>query len=232
MILGLLGDIHGNARALDSILSSAKSLSVERLLVTGDLVGYYFEPLRVLQLLQDWKRDTVRGNHEEMLRAVRADNTQLAAITARYGSGLQLALAQLSDEELDELCELPHPKALNIDGCRILLCHGSPWDIDQYVYPDAPEKSLARCATSEFDLVVMGHTHYPLSCRIGETLIANPGSVGQPRNRNPRAHWALFDTSTGIFEQRYEPYDAESLAQECRTRHPELPYISDVLLRT
>lgn len=231
MKVALLGDIHGNALALSAVLSAAKAAEVERLLITGDLVGYYFEPLNVLEQLGHWQRDVVRGNHEEMLSKARTDPSFLVAVSARYGSGLGVALEQLNERQLDEVCGLPHPLELTIGGSRVLLCHGSPWDINQYVYPDASQELLERCAESSFDLVVMGHTHYPMIQRIRSTLLINPGSVGQPRNRKPGASWALFDTESGAVELRTEQYDVAFLVDECRRRHSELPYLSEVLLR-
>lgn len=231
MKLALLGDIHGNSYALRSVLAAAFSSEAEALLIAGDMVGYYFAPQEVLGLLQSWKKYVVRGNHEDMLNEARADREFLAQVDARYGTGLRTALEQLSEEQIDELCSLPHPLALEIDGCRILLCHGAPWDNDCYVYPDAKPELLERCAAQQYDLVVQGHTHYPMQHRTGDTLLVNPGSVGQPRNRKPGAYWAMFDTSTRSLEFHCEQYDSSRLIQECQQRHPELPYLADVLKR-
>lgn len=231
MKLGLLGDIHGNDFALQAVLAAASSCGVEKLLITGDLVGYYYAPLKVLDLLQPWDRHVVRGNHEDMLNTARSDPEFLAQMDARYGTGLRAAIEQLGMQQLDELCNLPHPLELDIDGCRILLCHGAPWNIDQYVYSDAQPALLERCAIQEFDLIVLGHTHYPMLHQIGKTLVVNPGSVGQPRNRQPGAHWAIFDTVNRSLEFRQEQYDSSALVRECQQRHPELSYLAEVLIR-
>lgn len=231
MKLGLLGDIHGNDSALQAVLAAAASSGVEKLLITGDLVGYYYAPLNVLGQLQSWDRHVVRGNHEDMLDAARSDPEFLTQVDARYGTGLRTAIEQLSKQQIDELCSLPHPLELMIDGCRILLCHGAPWDNDCYVYPDAQPALLERCAMQEFDLIVLGHTHYPMQQMLGGTRVVNPGSVGQPRNRRPGAHWVLFDTATRSLEFRQEQYDSSVLVQECRQRHPELPYLVNALKR-
>ncbi|MFZ3088699.1 MAG: metallophosphoesterase family protein [Methylotenera sp.] len=231
MKLALLGDVHGNADALQTVLAAAISYGAEKLLVTGDLVGYYFSPLQVLELLSTWDRHIVRGNHEDMLNTARQDPEFLVQVDTRYGTGLRTALEQLSEKQIDELCNLPHPLELVIDECRILLCHGAPWDIDQYVYPDAQPELLERCAMQEFDLVVLGHTHYPMQQNIGKTLVVNPGSVGQPRNHQPGAYWALFDTESRKLEFRREQYDSSSLVRECQQRHPKLPYLAEVLIR-
>jgi putative phosphoesterase len=231
MKIGLLGDIHGNHRALQAVLSAAVSLKLEVLLFTGDLVGYYDSPLAVLNMLKLWKCYMVRGNHEEMLNQARVDSDFLVEADAKYGTGLRSAIKQLSKEQIDELCNLPHPLSLEIDSCKILLCHGSPWDINQYVYPDSPQKLLAKCAIKNYELVVLGHTHYPMIHKIGNTLIVNPGSVGQPRDSRPGAHWAIYDTKLKSVEFFNENYDCSGLIEECRANSPELPYLAEILMR-
>ena len=211
MKLALLGDIHGNHRALRAVLSAASLTGVEYLLITGDLVGYYDAPLAVLDMLHSWKYYLVRGNHEDMLKTARSDENFLSQIDARYGTGLRSATEQLSDKQLDELCNLPHPLELEKDGCKILLCHGAPWDINQYVYPDAQPELLERCALQDYNLVVLGHTHYPMTHRIGKTLVVNPGSVGQPRDGNYKAAFATFDGEK--FELFRVDYNVDEVCQ-------------------
>lgn len=232
MKVALLGDIHGNSLALENVLKEAEHTGVERLLITGDLVGYYFEPHRVLQLLDPWEKYLVRGNHEEMLKAAATDKRLLSEIEPRYGCGLSFALEQLSPEKIDWLSNLPHPLDIQLDECRILLCHGSPWDIDHYVYPDATPEIFSRCAVQDFDVVVLGHTHYPMLKTIGRTLVVNPGSIGQPRNRQPGAHWAILDTKTKHIEFKRQRYDYKSVATQAERLNPELPYLAQVLKRT
>ncbi|MCE9619621.1 MAG: YfcE family phosphodiesterase [Planctomycetes bacterium] len=231
MKVALLGDIHGNHLALQAALDSAKTLGAERLLITGDLVGYYGRPKEVLAMLEPWKRDMVRGNHEEMLIKARSDAVFLAGVDSKFGIGLRRALEQLSAQQLDQLCALPHPLEIEIGGRRIQICHGSPWDIDQYIYPDADPKLLERCASPDFDVVVLGHTHHPLHRQIGRCHIVNPGSVGQPRNRRPGASWALLDSESLEVRHFVEPYDIASVVGETRTANPQLSYLWEVLER-
>lgn len=231
MKIGLIGDIHGNADALNAVLLSAVANNVEKLLITGDLVGYYFQPKQVLEILAPWEKFIVRGNHEDMLCRSRGDPDYLTAVEARYGSGVRVALDQLSSQQLDEICGLPHPLCLEIDGVHIMLSHGSPWNVDQYIYPDAASDLIERCVPEGFDLVVTGHTHYPMVKTAGNAVLVNPGSVGQPRNRKLGAHWAVFDTHDRSVDLHRTPYDCSQLVLECRKRHPELPYLADVLER-
>lgn len=231
MKVALLADIHGNAQALEVVLNQATSLGVKVLLVAGDLVGYYFEPGKVFKLLDPWEKYVVRGNHEEMLSAARLDKRFLEGVDARYGSGIRIALEQLSSEQIDKLCNLPHPLGVHLDDCSILLCHGSPWDSNFYVYPNTAPDLLGRCFKEGFDVTVLGHTHYPMMYQIGKSLLVNPGSVGQPRNRQPGAHWAIFDTVTRHIEFKRENYDYVAASAEARLLHPNLPYLAEVLVR-
>ncbi|WP_158597892.1 metallophosphoesterase family protein [Noviherbaspirillum saxi] len=232
MRVAILGDIHGNAAALHAVLDAARNDGVEKLLVTGDLVGYYFSPCTVLELLEPWDKCIVRGNHEAMLAEARVSSLRLADIEARYGSGIRVALDELSDAQLDGLCELPHPMHVMIDACAILLCHGAPWNLDEYIYPDAPQGIVERCIGEARDIVITGHTHYPMLRQIGKRVLVNPGSVGQPRDRQPGAAWALLDSVSGEISLRREYYDMQPLIEEARRRHPELPYLAEVLCRT
>jgi putative phosphoesterase len=230
MRVALLGDIHGNSFALAAVLGAARAAGVEKLLITGDFVGYYFWPREVLDMLRDWDVEAVRGNHEDMLIEALAVPASLEKIGAVYGSGLSTAVETLTPTQIDWLCQLPHPLSFAFDGRSLLLCHGSPWDVDQYVYPDAKSDLLQRCAESAYDWVVMGHTHYPMMERVGKTLLVNPGSVGQPRNRIPAAHWALLDTESQELELMTAPYDVSPVVAFAAHRHPELPYLANVLL--
>lgn len=232
MKLGLLGDIHGNALALESVLNAATRLGVEKLLITGDLVGYYFQPGKVMELLAPWNKIIVRGNHEDMLTSAIESPDLLTIIEKKYGSGLRLALEQLSNEQVRELSQLPEIQNVTINACHILLCHGSPWDTDQYIYPDASAELFKKCMSFGMDIIVMGHTHYPMNREIGTTLLINPGSVGQPRNKQPGASWAILDTETKNVTFRNEDYSIQSVVNEASHREPMLPYLAEVLVRT
>ena len=231
MRLALLGDVHGNELALAAVLAAAKADRVEALLVTGDLVGYYFEPHRVLELLEGWKLWMVRGNHEDMLREAATDPARLAHYESLYGTGLRVALQSLSADRVRELGSLPHPLEVQLGSRRVLLCHGAPWDNYRYIYPDAPEDLLQRCARGGHDLVVLGHTHYAMLRRCGATTIVNPGSVGQPRDRGNAAAWALYDSDSGAVELRREPYAVQEMVEQARLRAPGFPYLAEVLTR-
>ena len=115
---------------------------------------------------------------------------------------------------------------------NVLMCHGSPWDGDAYVYPDAPVDVRRRMVDDGCDIVFFGHSHYPVCWDKVGSRVVNPGSVGQPRNRRPGAHWALWDTEADEIELRCEAYDPEPVIAACRHHDPDIPYLRDVLTRT
>jgi putative phosphoesterase len=230
MRIALLGDIHGNCFALSAVLEAAREASVEKLLITGDFVGYYFWPREVMDMLADWDVVAVRGNHEDMLLELLSAPASIEKINTTYGSGLNVAIETLKPTQLDWLCNLPHPRSIDFDGRLLLLCHGSPLNVNQYVYPDAKTDLLERCSEPTYQWIVMGHTHYPMVKRVGKSILVNPGSVGQPRNRISAAHWALLDTTSQELSLMTVPYDISPVVALAAQRHPELPYLVNVLL--
>jgi putative phosphoesterase len=230
MKVALLADVHGNSLALRAVLAAATESRCECLVVAGDLVGYYYDACGVLAALDGWSWHAVRGNHEDMLRDWR-DGLDRERIRQKYGSGLAEACERLESRQIDQLVSLPDRRAVEIAGRRVLICHGAPWGVDVYIYPDAPEEVRQRLLGEDADLIVFGHTHYPVVWRDGGKAAVNPGSVGQPRDGSRGASWALWDSESGDVEIRRETYDVAALIAECRRRDPAVPYLSTVLER-
>lgn len=231
--VAVLGDIHGNIVALDAVLEDIKKESVNQLLNTGDLVGYYYHADQVLHALKDWQCELVQGNHDAMLGEIGVWSDEMKKdYRQKYGTALEHAARELlTGEEVAYLARLPYRKELFIAGRHILLCHGSPWDCDAYIYPDAPDEVLARCAEGGFNVVVMGHTHYPMIKQYRSTLILNPGSVGQPRNKQTAASWAILDLDNLDVHLRYVAYDVDQVIAEAHQKDPEVLYLAEVLTR-
>ena len=108
-------------------------------------------------------------------------------LTSKYGHGYEFAINELSKEFLNLLKNLPNKKIINLTGnLEILLCHGSPKSIDEYIYPDA-SPDLIKNILNDFDCVVYGHTHYQSVFKFdNQKIMFNPGSVGQPRERGKK----------------------------------------------
>ncbi|MGV8951942.1 MAG: metallophosphoesterase family protein, partial [Cypionkella sp.] len=112
------------------------------------------------------------------------------------------------------------------------LAHGTPWDTDTYLYPDAPLPLMEKVAQSAADFIVLGHTHHQFDRVIGNRRIINPGSVGQPRDRKPGAAWSILDLDTGKVDHRREVYDIGAVSARAKRNDPDLPYNWTVLSRT
>ena len=231
MKIAILSDIHANIFALDAVLKQCKSENVIRLIVLGDLVGYYYWPAAVMSALADWDCTIIKGNHEVMLEKAIGDSDYRDAVKNKYGSGIECAITQLQPSEKKRLISLPHPLAINLNGLRILLAHGSPWNIDQYLYPDSKLDNDDWERYSEFNIIFTGHTHYPMQRKLNQVLIINPGSVGQPRNHSPGAHFGILDLHTQRYSQKLIQYDAQPILEAVNRLDPNIGYLSKVLLR-
>ena len=159
------------------------------------------------------------------------DPAALKDYTERYGEGLAEAVGNVHGDRLDFLKQLPDHLDLEIAGSRFHLCHGAPWSMTEYVYPDSPLEKLERCRIDGVDNLLLGHTHYPMTLRLGACLVLNPGSVGQARDLGGLASWLLFDTNNRVFANRRSPYPVSDLIAEVKRRDPHLPKLWQLLLR-
>jgi putative phosphoesterase len=232
MKIGVIGDIHGNFDALKSVLASARREKVDLILNTGDLIGYYFQPKKVVDALDGFNCINVKGNHEQMLAISAVDKNYLHNITERYGCGIKRALDQLDANQINTLINLPQRRSLVFKGCKILLCHGSPFSLDEYIYPDTPVTDRLLELSEQFDFIITGHTHYPQIKKLSHnSTLLNPGSVGQPRNRQSGAHWATIDVVTKKTTLLVEVYNVSKLLRDCKKLHPEISYLREVFTR-
>jgi putative phosphoesterase len=230
MRLGLIADIHGNAPALRAVLTALET-RVDRILFLGDLVGYYPFVNECAAMLSAIDPIGVRGNHDEILMNCRRDGTTPGAkYRARYGSALERSLANLSAEAEAVLQSWPTKQVLTLSSATVAMFHGAPWDpLDGRVYPDFDRwEEFDDCRA---DLVLLGHTHYPLVKRIGEKVIVNPGSVGQPRDHSSGACYAVLDLKSGEVTHDRVPYDPEPVIADALRHSPDVSYLVNVLKR-
>lgn len=226
-VIALLSDIHANLVALEAVLAEIdRTEGITGIWVMGDTVGYGPEPSAVLESLRAREAVLVAGNHDLAV----ATGEGLEAFN---GVAAQAAIRHrelMSADERDHLAALP--TVLETSG--VTLVHGSLRDpLWEYVWDaDAARASLARAATA---LSCNGHTHVPAVFRLdaarvsgrpgagtvalgqGRALV-NPGSVGQPRDRDPRASWALFDAGAGTVRFMRTAYDIAATQRAIHAR--------------
>jgi diadenosine tetraphosphatase ApaH/serine/threonine PP2A family protein phosphatase len=197
MIVALLSDIHANLVALEAVLHDLPD--VEAIWVMGDTVGYGPDPADTLALLRERRATLVAGNHD---RAV-ATGEGLELFNSAARTAAERHRSWLGAADRDFLAALPvtlEPAA------GYSICHGSPRDpLWEYIF-DARTAAYAMAGLA-VPRCCVGHTHVPATFRIGDSkLMVNPGSVGQPRDGDPRASYALLDVDRAIVDFRRVEY--------------------------
>lgn len=197
MRIAVLSDVHANLHALQAVLADIDAQRPDGVYCLGDLVGYGAFPNEVIALIRERGIPTVMGNYDEGVGFDR-DECGCAYRTPearRMGDeSLFWSREVVTADNKAFLRSLQPQIRLEADGVRILLVHGSPRKINEYFYEDRPDSSFKRLAESmEADVLVMGHTHLPYVKRIGGVLFVNDGSVGKPKDGDPRACYALVE---------------------------------------
>lgn len=182
----ILADIHGNWAALRTI-REPHDLCV----CLGDIVDYGLNPQPCVDWVRQYCQITVRGNHDHAAAQRVLTNGRSGL---KYLSGLtrQISWEKLDREQLRFLGTLPTMHWATLDNRRFLLVHATPTDpLDEYVYADV-EAWARRLERVEADIICVGHTHIPFVLPVGNKLVINPGSVGQPRDGDPRLSYAVW----------------------------------------
>lgn len=231
MKVGVISDIHGNQYALEAVLQTAKKEGVEKLLVLGDIVGYYYHPELVLQMLSEWDYEIIKGNHEVILQDLKENKIDSEVLKDKYGRGHEQALKNMDSETQRWLFSLPSQKTIVIDNVSFQLNHGSPFSIDEYIYPDASIEQLEKCDSKDHDFVLIGHSHYSFSHQCSNSILINCGSVGQSRQKGGLAYWVVINTADKSFMIKTTPYKTSKLLEEIQLFESKLGYSSKILQR-
>jgi predicted phosphodiesterase len=195
--IALISDIHGNRPALDAVLADIGSRGVEDRYCLGDLVGYGPDPEGVVERISALDIPTVRGNYDRGVGGLLGDcGCYYASEQAKADGALsyEFTSGALSNHARAWLYNLPDERRFEHLGVRVLLTHGSPRKINEYLMPDRPKEQLVRLAReAEADAVCVGHVHVAYHRRFdtpeGPVHYLNSGSVGKPKDGDPRAAW-------------------------------------------
>ena len=209
-VLAIISDLHANLNALRAVLTDIHSQGkngVNRILCLGDLVGYYTQPIPVIHLALAKCDVVIKGNHDHA--------AALGVVPEYYRPDslqpLDWTNQNLSIRERKILHSLPIMHTERNANKKIMLIHGGPeYPLDQYIYPDNEpdlDSTFEFMELIEVDTLFLGHTHVPFKIDKNGLLIGNPGSVGQPRDGDPRASYILYDTVTADMEIRRVVYD-------------------------
>jgi putative phosphoesterase len=205
----LVADIHGNWPALQAINEPH-----DVCLCLGDLVDYGLEPAPCIEWVRQHARYTVRGNHDH---GVAQNVTVFGRNGFKFLSGVTRALTRerLSADDVRFLSRLPVSRMVTLNETRFLLVHASPRDpLDEYA-PAEVDFWTRRLQNVDADFICVGHTHLPYVLEVGDKLVINPGSVGQSRDGDPRAAYAVIeDYKVELKRVEYPIEDAVRPVQE------------------
>ena len=232
--LAVISDFHGNYPSLKAVVSAAEKLGCEYYLCCGDYLGYYYEANKVIELIRTLPRIAILGNHDrDFLKLLDGEWQMTEEYKSEYGCSLELAITDVEKGNLHWLRSLPPMLEVAIKDRRILLCHGSPWDINEYLYPDMAEQKLREIYALNYDLVIMGHTHYQDVKENEQQIILNPGSVGQARDRGGEAAWAMvtIESNSIDIELIRTKYEIDEVVSQVMAFDPEVKYLYQVLQR-
>lgn len=198
----VVADIHANWPALQALQEPH-----DICLCLGDLVDYALEPAPCIDWVRQRAQYAVRGNHDHGV----AQNVVVSGRTGfKYLTGVTRAVTRerLAAEDLRFLADLPVTGMVTLEDTRFLLVHATPRDpLDEYAPPD-PDFWSRRLQNVDADVVCVGHSHQPYVLKVGHTLVINPGSVGQPRDGDPRAAYVVIDDNRVEIKRFEYPVEA------------------------
>ena len=220
MRVAVITDIHGNLVALEAALAAIDAMGVDQIYCGGDLVGYGPDPNEVCALIEDRAIPTIYGNYDYAI-ARELDDCGCAYVTPHDRElGQQSVIwtrANTNARAKAFMLGLPFDLRFAMGETRVRLVHGSPRKVNEYLFEDKPASLYERLAASaECDVLVFGHTHKPWVRAYGGVLFVNCGSVGKPKDADPRAAFAVLELTDGKVSVAIErvPYDAEAVARE------------------
>jgi putative phosphoesterase len=218
--VAVITDVHGNLPALDAALARIEELGIEAVYCGGDLVGYGPHPNEVCRLLEERRIPTIYGNYDYAIARDLEDCG--CAYRDQHDRELGQQSVAWTLEHTDERSKqfmraLPFDLRFDLGGDRVRLVHGSPRKVNEYLFEDKPARTFERIAAgADCDVLVFGHTHQPWIHPYGGVLFVNCGSVGKPKDGDPRASFALLEPAgdgVGARIERVE-YDAEAVARD------------------
>ena len=219
MKIAVFGDIHGNIYALEAAYAAARAAGAEKIYHLGDLGGYSPFVNEVVEFLIEHTIEGVQGNYDE---TVGNDREHCGC---KYEDPIQEEMANRSflwtkqhafQESKEYMRRLPVSLSFNAYGDKVLLFHATPSKNNLYWYEDRPEKFFREMAVkTDADILIYGHTHKPYRKDFENKIFINAGSVGKPKDGDPRACVTLIDITSDDVKVEFlrEPYDVEKAAQ-------------------
>lgn len=195
--IAVLSDLHGNSAATEAVLADIDRYTPDEVLCLGDLVGYGARPNDAIDLVRSRELPTVMGNYDDGVGFDRDDcgcAYKDEGERERGQASLMWTRAVVDEERKAYLRSFNPELRREVHGVRLRFVHGSPRRMNEYLFADRDPASLARIAKgTDCDVLVFGHTHVPWTRKIEGVRFINTGSVGKPKDGDPRAGWVLIE---------------------------------------
>lgn len=216
MRIVILSDIHGNLEALTAALSAVDEMEYDSIVCLGDVVGYGANPNEVTEIIRERASISIRGNHDEAA----IDPSEEVYFNSWAVAAIRWTREQLSPDNLDYLKSTPFEAFLD----DVRLVHASPGEPEQWRYVLSPQAAAREFSAFDESFCFIGHSHVPMivlrtevgtselldgevALPAGARVLMNVGSVGQPRNGDPRACFAVLDLEDRSARLVQVPYD-------------------------
>jgi len=206
MRYGIVADIHGNLEALEAVLHGLEG-KVDQIVCLGDIVGYGPNPNECCEILRKQNIPSVAGNHEKATTG----ELELTRFNKNAAAAILWTQKVLLPENLQYIKDLP--LTLDLPGFEIV--HGSLVNPAEEYLTNLSE-ALPTFELMKKTLLFVGHTHRPLNLEQEGKKIINPGSVGQPRDGDPRAAFIIYDDKTGEAQLLRVNYDIEAVQNKMK----------------
>ena len=199
MRLAVISDLHSNIYALEHVLEDIEKRGVDKVVCAGDLVGYAPFPNEVVEKVKAEEIPTVQGNYDDAI-----GNNKIACgcdynteKDKKIGtSSMNYTGQETTADNKEFLVDLPKELKIGVEDKTALLVHGSPRQLNEYLYADS-EQVQEVVEEVEEDILVCGHTHLPYHHKIDGKDVVNAGSVGRPKHGNPNSVYVIIEVSDG-----------------------------------
>jgi predicted phosphodiesterase len=221
MKIAIISDVHSNLPALNAVLEAIRADGVERIICGGDLVGYNAEPAEVVARIRELKIPCVLGNHDAAVAGI----TDPETFNAPAQAAVEWTAQQLDGGTLEYLRGLPYVTRIE----SFTMVHGTLHKPEQWGYIFNAYEAEEHFQHQRDTVCFIGHSHIPgvfiagdmvtlsrsnrVRIQAGQRYVVNVGSVGQPRDNNPAASYAIYDMVENAIHFRRVPYDVQAAQQ-------------------
>ncbi len=229
MKICFFSDIHGNIFSFKEFLKDIKDRDIDLIVFGGDFFGYYYYVNEIIDEVRKRNIISILGNHDRYFLDLLENKIDENWLISKYGNTYKNIINRISKANLKYILNLPIKYEIKYNELKIGFFHGSPDEpLWGRIYPDTDIKTLNKI--EEYNIVFLGHTHHKMIKKAGNTIIINPGSLGQQRDGKGTSY-VLFDTETLDTKFIIVEYNVYELIEKINLYDRDNDRLKEVLLR-